>query len=116
MKLLFLCGRNRRRSPTAEQIFGGLPGLQVLSAGLSPESACQVDAEMLDWADLVLVMERSHQQRLTRMFGSALANKRVVCLGILDDYGFLDEELVRLLRQRSARHVPGIAAASRMTD
>ncbi len=38
LKLLFICSRNRIRSLTAERIFGGLPGLQVRSAGTQPNA------------------------------------------------------------------------------
>lgn len=40
--LLFLCSRNRLRSPTAEQLFTHHPGVETVSAGLAPdaEEAC----------------------------------------------------------------------------
>ena len=34
--LLFLCSRNRLRSPTAEQVFAAWPGVETASAGLAP--------------------------------------------------------------------------------
>jgi len=34
--LLFLCSRNRLRSPTAEPVFADRPGVETASAGLSP--------------------------------------------------------------------------------
>jgi predicted protein tyrosine phosphatase len=111
VRLLFLCGRNRQRSPTAEQIFGNLPDVQVISAGLNAEADSQVDADMLEWADLVLVMEESHRRRLTQMFDRQLAAKRVVCLGIADDYAFMDRVLIDLLWQRVGRHVPAICSS-----
>ena len=37
-KLLFICSRNRKRSLTAEQIFSGIPGYQVRSAGTQPDA------------------------------------------------------------------------------
>jgi predicted protein tyrosine phosphatase len=43
--LLFLCARNRLRSPTAEQIFASRPGVETASAGRAPdaEEACSAD-------------------------------------------------------------------------
>jgi predicted protein tyrosine phosphatase len=53
-KILFVCGKNRRRSPSAEEIFTGMDGIEVSSAGTSPESVFQVDRYLLNWADRCL--------------------------------------------------------------
>jgi predicted protein tyrosine phosphatase len=37
-KLLFICGKNRLRSPTAEAIFSEDEGLEVESAGIDREA------------------------------------------------------------------------------
>ncbi|WP_200935043.1 hypothetical protein [Brevundimonas sp. Leaf363] len=37
--LLFLCSRNRLRSPTAEQVVAAWPGVETASAGLAPDAA-----------------------------------------------------------------------------
>ena len=37
-RVLFLCSRNRLRSPTAEQVFGTWPNLEVDSAGLADDA------------------------------------------------------------------------------
>ncbi|MBI2386681.1 MAG: phosphotyrosine protein phosphatase, partial [Elusimicrobia bacterium] len=34
-------------------------------------------------------------------FGSCLKGKKVVCLGIPDDYGYMDSELIRLLEAKA---------------
>ncbi len=36
--LLFICSRNRLRSPTAEQVFAAWPGVETASAGLAPDA------------------------------------------------------------------------------
>jgi predicted protein tyrosine phosphatase len=38
-RVLFICGRNQLRSPTAEQVFSSWPGMEVASAGLDPSSS-----------------------------------------------------------------------------
>jgi len=98
---LFVCSRNRLRSPTAEAVFAGTPGVSVASAGTSPDAEQQVDPELIAWADLVLVMEGRHKRLLTRAFGPALRDKRLLVLGIPDDYAYMDPELVRLLESRA---------------
>ena len=103
--VLFLCSRNRLRSPTAEAIFAGHPDLEVDSAGLSPDADLRLSAEQVEWADLILVMEEVHRTRLTRAFGQLLAGKRVAVLGIPDDYDFMDPALVELLKLRCAPYL-----------
>jgi len=103
--LLFLCSRNRLRSPTAEQVFASWPGVETASAGLAPDAVEGVDADHIDWADVIFVMERAHQARLNRRFRDRLKGKRVICLDIPDDYGFMQPELVALLEKRVTPHL-----------
>ena len=42
LRVLFLCSRNRLRSPTAEQVFRGWPGIEVDSAGLAADAETPV--------------------------------------------------------------------------
>jgi predicted protein tyrosine phosphatase len=105
--VLFVCGRNRRRSPTAEAIFAGFPGFEVDSAGLSPESETPLDAELLAWADIVIVMERRHLTRLKGRFGRFLKSRRVVCLDIPDTYEFMDDHLIALLKAKVTPLISG---------
>jgi len=108
MKVLFVCSRNRIRSLTAEHLFAKVPGLQVRSAGTEADARVRVNAGHLGWADLIVVMERRHRERLAQRFASKLEKKRVVCLDIPDDYEYMDEELVATLRARLAEHLePG---------
>lgn len=93
-KLLFVCSRNRRRSLTAERIFGGQAGVQARSAGTQPGARIVVTEGHVGWADVVLVMEKSHLSQLRRKFPEAMAGKRAVTLLIPDDYEFMQPELV----------------------
>ena len=103
--LLFLCSRNRLRSPTAETIFREYPGVETDSAGLSPDAELRLSAEQVEWADLIFVMEAVHRQRLQKAFGKLLAGKKVVILGIPDDYDYMDPALVDLLKLRCAPYL-----------
>lgn len=100
MRVLFICSRNRLRSPTAEAVFARWPNVETDSAGLAPDADVQLDADQLDWAETIFVMERSHQRRLSQRFGPRLRGKHVVCLDISDDYVFMQPELVALLEKR----------------
>ena len=116
MRLLFVCGRNRRRSPTAEEVFGAVPGVEVCSAGVSPEADNPLTDELIEWAEIIFVMEAKQRTKLSRMFSARLKGKRVVCLGIPDNYEYMDSKLVRLLWDRVPRSVPGLAAARRDSE
>lgn len=98
--LLFLCSRNRLRSPTAEQVFAAYPGVETASAGLAPDAEEPCSAELVEWADIIFVMEKAHRAKLQRRFRSSLKRARVVCLDIPDDYGFMDPALVALLETK----------------
>jgi len=100
---LFLCSRNKLRSPTAEQVFSNWPGIETDSAGLSADAEVLLSPEQIDWADIIFVMEKSQRTKLSKAFRKHLKSKRVVCLDIPDDYAFMDSELVRLLESRAGR-------------
>ena len=104
--VLFICTQNRLRSPTAEQVFADWPGIQTQSAGLGNEAGNPVSPELLAWADLIFVMERAHRNKLSKKFRPYLGGKRVICLGIPDDYEYMDPILVHLLRQKVTRFLP----------
>jgi predicted protein tyrosine phosphatase len=56
MRVLFICGKNRCRSPTAEVVFGRVHGIEADSAGVRDDADVVVTAEQVAWADVVAVM------------------------------------------------------------
>jgi predicted protein tyrosine phosphatase len=93
-RILFLCSQNKLRSPTAEAIFADHPGIEVDSAGLNNDAEVRLSEEQVRWADLILVMEKVHRDRLNRKFRSALAGKRIAVLNLPDDYDCMDPDLI----------------------
>ncbi len=104
-KLLFICSRNRWRSLTAEKIFDGVNGIQARSAGTEPNARIRVTAGHLSWADLIFVMEKKHLRRLQDKFPEEIAEKKLVCLHIPDDFEFMQPELVDLLEAGVAAYL-----------
>jgi predicted protein tyrosine phosphatase len=102
-RVLFVCGRNRSRSPTAERVFGDHRDVEAASAGTSPDAATPLSAELVEWADIIFVMEKSHRRKLSARYRLSLRNSRVVCLDIPDKYEFMDPNLVRILKSKVAR-------------
>jgi predicted protein tyrosine phosphatase len=107
MKLLFVCSRNRLRSPTAEAVFSAYDGVEVLSAGTNPDAENPVSADLIEWADLVFAMESVHRRRLQERFTPLFRTKRIVVLGIPDDYKYMEPELVRILEAKVAPYLRG---------
>ena len=105
LRILFICSLNRWRSPTAEQVFAQYPGVECTSAGVNRGAENVLTAELVEWADLIFVMERSHQTKLTRQFSAHLRGKRVVCLNIPDRYPFMDPALVQLSQAKVTPHL-----------
>jgi predicted protein tyrosine phosphatase len=97
---LFICSRNKRRSPTAEKVFAEWPGVETDSAGLSSDAELVLTPDQLAWADIVFVMEKGHRAKLAKEFGAYLKDKRVVCLDIPDTFALMHPELVRRLEAR----------------
>jgi len=104
--VLFICSQNRLRSPTAEQVFSQRPDIEVASAGTNSDADTPLSSELVEWADVIFVMEKIHRTKLQQRFRASLKSKRVVCLDIPDKYSFMDPALVRLLEARVARHLP----------
>jgi predicted protein tyrosine phosphatase len=102
-RALFVCGRNRSRSPTAESVFGDYLGIETASAGTSPDADTPLSSEFIEWADIIFVMESAHRRKLSQQFRVSLKNKRVVCLDIPDKYEFMDPELVRILKAKVSK-------------
>ncbi len=77
-----------------------MDGIEVSSAGTSVEAECQVSADLLEWADRVFVMEQSQRKYLNAHFAHSVKDKKIVCLNIPDRYGYMQPELVTMLRAK----------------
>lgn len=101
--LLFICSKNQWRSPTAELLFRNHPLHQARSAGTSEQARVKVNQKMLDWADVVFVMERKHRDMVKQRFN--LPSQKLVLLDIEDNYQFNDPELVAMLKVALAEYL-----------
>jgi predicted protein tyrosine phosphatase len=110
MKILFVCDANRLRSPTAEAIFTGRIDIEVKSAGVAKEATVPISIELLEWADLVFVMEKRQRNIIHSRFKEIYDRKRIICLYIPDEFEFMDPELIALLQERVTPYLPDTTA------
>ena len=98
LKVLFVCSRNQWRSPTAERVFASDPRLAVRSAGTSARARRILRIDDLRWADVVLVMEHKHAQRIRASFARACTQLPIHVLDIPDEFRPMDPALIELLQ------------------
>lgn len=94
MNILFVCSRNQWRSPTGEQIYKNELGINAKSASTEPSARIKINAKLIDWADIIFVMEKKHKQRITEKFREEASQKKIIVLDIEDNYHFMDAELI----------------------
>ena len=96
--ILFICSRNQWRSPTAEAIYSAHQHLHVRSAGTSSKARRRLSVKDIRWADLIIVMEEKHRQRIRAEFRDEMRYKAIEVLAIEDRYQFMDPELIDEIR------------------
>jgi predicted protein tyrosine phosphatase len=70
--VLFVCSQNRLHRPTAEQVFSRRQDLEVDSASTNHDADKPLTAELVAWAGMIFVMEKTHRSKLQRRFWAAL--------------------------------------------
>ena len=99
MNVLFVCSRNQWRSPTAERVFKGHPAIVARSAGTSLSARHHISHADIDWADVILVMEEKHRQRIVAEYRRLVEHTPIHVLDIPDEYKYMDPELIDILEQ-----------------
>lgn len=110
--ILFVCGQNRWRSPTAARIYANDQRIEVRSAGVSGKSVHKISNQDVEWADIVFVMEQKYKTRLLGTF-RGIHLPPIISLDIPDDYKALNGVLVELIREgteSNLKHRFGIEA------
>jgi predicted protein tyrosine phosphatase len=77
-------------------LFKYYPIHQARSAGTSDKARIKVSQKMIDWADVIFVMERKHLDILKQRFD--FQNQTLIILDIEDNYQFGDIELISILK------------------
>ncbi len=105
--ILFVCGRNQWRSPTAERIYRNDARIAVRSAGVSEQSPHRISTADIAWASLILVMEERYASAIRSQFRRAVCSVSTIVFNAnplmkYDGYYILSD-LVEIpnLRQKS---------------
>ena len=101
MKILFVCSANIDRSPTAENIYSGRRDLEVKSAGVSDYAMTPVSVELIQWADIILCMEKKHKQKIKKKFSDIATNKIIDTLDVPDRYEYMNKNLINMIRKKT---------------
>ena len=101
--LLFICSENRLRSPTAETVFSAYKDVQAIGAGTNKDAETPVSGDLIEWADIILVMEKTHRNKVAKKYEKLLKHKRLISLDIPDNYDCMQPELIQILKTKVAR-------------
>ena len=102
---LFICSANLRRSKTGEDYFAEqYPHLNFESAGTNikmcqKEGTNPLSEELLEWADLIFLMEPRHQNAAKKM-GKGNYGTKMKVLHIPDRFKYYQTDLIELFREK----------------
>ncbi len=97
--ILIVCGRNKKRSRTAESIFKNDDRFSIRSVGVSKKSDRKISGNDILWSDIILVMEAKYRGRIWDEF-SQLKIPKTLILDIPDDYEYMDTDLIDILSDK----------------
>lgn len=95
--VLFICTMNQWRSPTGERLWRRSQRIATRSAGTSPNAKRTVNAKDVAWADVILVMEHKHKDRLRAKLPGPTRYADIRILDVPDEFPFMHPELVAQL-------------------
>lgn len=100
-RVLCICSAGLLRSPTAAHTLSEAPfRYNTRAAGIVDSYALiRVDTVLLTWADLIVCMDKEHEEELLMKFPEFAAKPRVQ-LGIPDSFEYRNSRLVDLIKTR----------------
>jgi predicted protein tyrosine phosphatase len=88
------------RSRTAEAIFNASRQYHARAAGTASTAKVKISSKTLIWADLIFVMEEKQLTFIEKRFTNEIVNKKILTLGITDNYYYLESGLLELIRTK----------------
>lgn len=102
MHILFVCSANIDRSKTAEDFYSEQFNNHLFRSAGTNHTICNqkgtnaLEQEQIDWADLILVMEKKHLQWIQHNL--KVNGKQIDVLGIEDHFSYYSIKLIELLQ------------------
>jgi predicted protein tyrosine phosphatase len=72
--------------------------VEVRSAGLNNGAEIYISVEDVEWAEYIFVMEQTHKKKLKQKFREQIKEQKIICLGIPDNYEYMDEALINIFK------------------
>jgi len=94
LRVLFVCRQNKVRSLTAEHLYSERPDLEVRSAGTATFAKNQLTKELLTWADVIFIADKTQAEVVETLLPAAPRTKRVICLDLPDIFNYKSDSLV----------------------
>jgi len=104
--ILFVCGRNKRRSPTAVNVYRNDQRFTVYSAGISGTSGHQINQKDIHWADVIFVFEDEYGKWIKRKFNES--HPKIINLSIPDEFEYMDSELIELIKTTTENYLDNL--------
>ena len=86
-------------------MFSENDGIEVIGSGTNADAETPVSEDLIECSDIILVMEKSHRNKISKKYKELLKNKRLTVLDIPDIYNCMQPELIQLLKTKVARVV-----------
>jgi len=98
-KILFICNQGENRSRTAAELFKD--SYETNFAGCySLDKKKLLTEKLLDWSEIIMVMEDKHVEHLYENYPKYYLEKRIINLDIPDDYLYNDPELKKIIKKK----------------
>ena len=98
-RVLCVCSAGLLRSPTIARVLQEEYGYNTRAAGIDESFALiPVDEYLLEWADVVICANTEHVTAVYAKFKEF--NEQIITLALPDEYEYMDEELVILIKER----------------
>ena len=80
-------------------------GIHTRSAGTSRHAKHCLTVKDIAWANYICVMEQKHKTWIKEKFHKELSHKKIIVLDIPDDYQYMDEDLIEILKQSMQSYI-----------
>lgn len=103
-RILCVCSAGLLRSPTAARVIAEGWNHNTRAVGISPEYALiPVSEALIQWADEIVCMQLDQQMYLETCVDSVYGEDKgipITCLRIEDDHAYMDDYLVRMIKEK----------------